>query len=99
MSTSDLAFALATCAALLRSVGETFWASRIEGMASSGANLTPYQARQIVAWYGGMGSFNDLLIAQINGHAVLQPEEDAINLVLNKLRATIYDEASALGRS
>jgi hypothetical protein len=47
---------------------------------------------ELLAWYGGMGSLNDLVIARMNGHKIEPSEEIAENRRMDELRALIYEE-------
>lgn len=91
---------LITCKAMLRSVGETFWAGKIDTVLmkveSSGGI---YLLDEILSWYGGMGSFNDLIISQFNGHLVHGKDERMLDDELNRLRSQIYREAVHLKRA
>ena len=76
---------------ILRYVGETDWAGKIEEVVpDEGEPFAESLIRKILSWYGGMGSFNDLVIAEINGHEVSVPEEEILNARLEQLRANIY---------
>jgi hypothetical protein len=57
MGERDLTEALMKMLVLLDSVGETFWTSKVRSV------LPSLEPDEILSWYGGMGSFNDLLIA------------------------------------
>lgn len=48
------------------------------------------------AAFGGMGSFNDLLISRLNGHLVGEGEEPAANARLIELRERVGAFASSL---
>jgi hypothetical protein len=90
---------LMTCEALLRSVGETFWADKIQAVLKRGGNsLDLYLLEEILSWYGGMGSFNDLMISEYNDHLVEGKDEEKLNDDLNRLRNEIYQEAVRLKR-
>jgi len=41
--------------------------------------------------YGGMGSFNDLVLAAINGRQVSDKDREAINRKLDNLRTELYE--------
>ena len=84
---------LIQCMNLLRSVDEAFWSGRIESMLEQDNTL--FIARSILAWYGGMGSFSDLMICRMNGHNVKPEDESQINERLSALRTEIYEEAEA----
>lgn len=90
---------LMTCEALLRSVRETFWAERIQTVLErGGTSLDLYSLKEILSWYGGMGSFNDLMISEYNDHLVKGKDEEKLNDDLNRLRNEIYQEAVRLKR-
>ena len=76
---------------LLDSVAESFWSSKVRR--ALGAIIDP---AEVLSWYGGMGSFNDLLIAEINGHRVRREQEAALNNRLDNLRRRIYEVAREL---
>ena len=88
---------LTDCMKLLQSVGETFWSEKIEAVVERG--ISPFAARSILEWYGGMGSFTDLLICRINGHDVEVGDEPEINKRLSALRTEIYKKAGSFARS
>lgn len=94
MTISNFIEALQETRALLYDVSETFWAGKIdELLRRAGSEVSPYDARRALSWFGGMGSFNDLLISPINGHRLEDGEEDRINHRLSDLREQIYLEA------
>lgn len=47
---------------------------------------------------GGMGSFNDLVICQINGHKIEKSQEDFANKELMKLGGLVFTTADKLTR-
>ena len=96
MNSLRLSESLTECSELLQSVGETFWSGKIEAVLAQG--ISDYCARGILEWYGGMGSFSDLMICRINGHDVRSEDEPEINQKLSVLRTMIYEEADALNK-
>src|SRR4029453_1367889 len=54
---------------------------------------------QILASYGGMGSFNDLVIHSANGHHVTDTEYSFVNERLEKLRSELYDLAKMVRKN
>lgn len=85
---------LISCETLLSSVGESFWSEKIRYMLDRDIrDLDKEIPEEILSWYGGMGSFNDLQISKYNGHLVLRKDEDRLNDKLNDLRSGIYKEA------
>ena len=90
---------LTECEALLRKVDELFWADKIRHTLKKGNRaLDLYSLEDILSWYGGMGSFNDLIISTHNDHLVDDKDEDEINKKLSSLRSKIYQEALRLQR-
>ena len=88
---------LTTCEALLRSVGETFWANKIHAaLDKSENNIDFYLLDEVLSWYGGMGSLNDLMISEYNDHLVEGKDEEHLNDEFNCLRMQIYQEAMRL---
>lgn len=48
--------------------------------------------RKIRSWYGGMGSFNDLVITKDNGDQIADEEESSANQHLQELSNRLYLE-------
>lgn len=86
--------ALKDASELLEAFGEEFWASRLKQQAET---LRP-SPRWILSWFGGMGSFSDLLISQYNGNGIESDQEDAVNDRLRRLQGEIYAIATELAR-
>jgi len=99
MNSALLAATLSECAALLQRVGETFWSARLAQMATRGSHLSAADTQEIVCWFGGMGSFNDLVISRANDHAISAADESSLNDELDRMRALIYEEACRVVRS
>ena len=97
MSESNLVAALQDCRTLLQDVGETFWSEKIGSLLpTSEGQLSGQDARNISSWFGGMGSFNDLMISVANNHNVNPADEDRLNDELDKVRESIYVEVNKL---
>jgi hypothetical protein len=92
MDLRELTKALEDTLVLLDSAGEPFWASKIRGALGS------IDRDEILSWYGGMGSFNDLLIATINGHRLKRDQESVTNARLAELRTQVYELATRARR-
>lgn len=91
---------LISCGSLLQSVGESFWADKIQAVVRKGKNnIDIYSLKEILSWYGGMGSFNDLMLSEYNDHLIDAKDEEKLNNELNRLRSQIYHEAERLKRS
>lgn len=83
---------------LLEGAGEEHWARWAgETHRALVAHQTNGLARLLQA-YGGMGSFNDVLIHPMNGHRVVQGDCDRTNRELEHLRSAMYDDATAMLR-
>jgi hypothetical protein len=83
--------ALVEVLVLLDGVSEEFWSEKILA-----ASREPVDVSEVLSWYGGMGSFNDLMIAAANGHTVAREAESLVNNRLDELRRSIYELAGAL---
>lgn len=79
---------------LLRSVGEDWWSSKIDD-ACQKAYMDP---GQVLSWFGGMGSFNDVLICPENGYQVDPTKARELDAQLSRLRGRIHALASELCR-
>lgn len=93
MAKAELIDALRDCATLLKQVGESFWSEKLEQAAAGGDQ---FSAEAILSWFGGMGSFTDLVISPLNGHAVGPSDGARMNVRLRELRSTIFEEARHL---
>jgi hypothetical protein len=76
---------------LLDGAGERFWSEKIR-MALGG----PIPRQQILSWYGGMGSFTDLMLSRVNGHDVRDEDQERLNVRLDKLQSRINELARQL---
>ncbi len=90
---------LITCETLLRSVDEKFWADKIKRVLDKGGeSLELYLLKEILSWYGSMGSFNDLMISEYNDHVLNGKDEEKLNDELMSIRSAIYEEVVRLTR-
>ena len=90
---------LITCETLLCSVGEQFWADKIRKVLDKGGeSLDLYLFKEILSWYGGIGSFSDLMISEYNDHVLNGKDEEKLNDELAIIRSAIYTEAVRLTR-
>ncbi len=89
--TTVLCERLAQTIELLDSVNEVFWANWLR----KGLGLIQDEdfagIEQVYAAFGGMGSFNDVYVAAINGHRVLEKDRDTINRKLDNLRTELFE--------
>ncbi len=53
--------------------------------------------RTMRSWYGGMGSFNDLIISNLNRDEIAEQEETSANKKLQDLSSKLYSELEAVG--
>ena len=75
---------------LLSSAGETWWRSKLRHARSMTGKE---QAKYILQWCGGMGSFNDLILCEANGHSVPNAVEAHVNYKLRKRSSSLHDAA------
>jgi hypothetical protein len=52
----------------------------------------------LLSAFGGMGSFDDLLIHPLNGHSISEEELSVVNEQLSDYRATIWAAGRAMRR-
>jgi hypothetical protein len=96
MPNNELRRLLKDCYDLLHRVNEHFWSGKIAVILNSGdESLTADQAKEVASWFGGMGSFNDLMISTVNDHSVDPADEPRLNDELERLRESIYKHATA----
>ena len=97
--TSDLRDRLRQTSALLNRADESHWAAwmdkslhRIENSDLSGID-------HLLGAYGGIGSFNDLVLIAANGHSVSDADYRSVNDRLDSLRSEMYELACAIRRN
>ena len=97
--TTELCERLRETSALLRSAGESHWAKwmdtslrRIENSDLSGVD-------HLLGAYGGMGSFNDLILMSANGHSVSDADYRDVNDRLDSLRSQVAELAREVRRN
>ena len=78
---------------LLVGVGESFWAGKIQKILAK-QSWSERDAKELRSWFGGMGSFNDLMISAVNGHEIDPSDEGPANDRLTKLRGSIFQAAT-----
>lgn len=83
---------------LLESAAETHWANWLRTDLQRLRSGDTYALHHLLQSFGGMGSFNDLVIHQLNGHTVEQNDVGQINDRLGDLRSDIYRLAHELER-
>ena len=85
----ELIQSLDEASGLLRNVGADFWAEQLERGRLRISAGDAYGLRAIAGLFGGMGSFNDLIVHPINGHNVEVGDVDEVNERLDQLRGSI----------
>jgi len=90
---------LADLSALLRSHGETGWGEWIERSSELIAAGDAYGLEKLLGAFGGMGSFNDLVLHEHNGHPLTSSGADDANHTLSELRTSALVDVQALRRS
>ena len=83
---------------LLERYGETHWAQRLTTCRREMLAHDAHGLSRLLAAYGGMGSFGDVLIAEANGHPIRRFDEDAVNQLLDARRSEIWRLARDLRR-
>lgn len=76
---------------LLLSVNELFWADKVTKLLNK-KDMNSIAKKEILLWFGGMGSLNDLVISKMNGHLISPESEEKINMELNKMIIKLYNE-------
>ena len=93
----ELLLALTEAHSLLVEVNEKHWTKKVSEVVESNIeNRLENDSKQVLAWYGGVGSFSDLIISHINGHDVDQGKEEEINEHFGRLRSRIWQLAKKL---
>ena len=81
---------------LLLNHGEGHWFTWATSCRAALQNNDAVAFDRVLGAFGGMGSFNDLWILSVNGHAVEPDQESTVNDRLTRLRSAIWDDAVAL---
>ena len=93
---AELASSLDQVVVLLREHGEDHWLSWAERCRRELEACDAAAFDHLLGGYGGMGSFNDLVILGVNGHLIEPDREHAVNDRLKRLRTAIWTHATAL---
>ena len=96
---STLCDALRACQSLLNRAGETQWSERIDRVLEEAPSPEVLDIGDILSWFGGMGSINDLVLCQENGHFVSRSHESATNMEFRGLLDTIHRSAMSIKRA
>ncbi len=81
---------------LLRACGERHWRAWLQADLDRLRAGDMYGLEHLLAAYGGMGSFNDLVLDRINGHTADARETGDANQRLRDLKSSAYSLATAL---
>jgi hypothetical protein len=84
---------------ILTQVGETHWSAWLASCRTQIAADAKSGSNHLLTAFGGMGSFNDLWLCQINGHRALPADESEINAKLDDIRSRMYDLAQQIQKS
>lgn len=84
--------------ALLRKVKESGWADWLEKNHARIVRRDFSGVEGLLGGFGGMGSFNDLVLHPLNGHELGEQEITPINAHLRKLSNALYLRAVAIKR-
>ena len=84
---------------LLERVAADHWAAWMKVSLSQIVNGDLSGVKHVLAAYGGMGSFNDLVLCSGNGHRVTNDEYRTVNDELDMLRNEAYDLAQFISRN
>ena len=90
---------LITCETLLRNVNEMFWANKLlQVIEAIQGEKKPeiVLMKEVLSLYGGMGSFNDLILSEHNDHCIKGLDEGELNDELSVLRNEIYRYARSV---
>jgi hypothetical protein len=95
-SRARLVAVLKEAAELLRSYGVEHWSERLEGHAEQVRLADSKAVPELLADFGGMGSFNDVWIDPRNGHRITTDQVEPVNKRFHKLQTEIYQLARSL---
>jgi FMN phosphatase YigB (HAD superfamily) len=87
---------LANVCDLLRRIDEEHWLHWMELDAMRIDSGDPLGLTHLLGAFGGMGSFNDLVVDPRNGHPVSDLESNQLDAELSRLRAFIWSDATLL---
>lgn len=95
---ADLLQALDEAISILAKSGEQHWRSWLERDRDRVSNGDGYGIEHLMTAFGGMGSFNDLVLSNMNGHAGTSEELRIMDDRLYALRDRIWASCRALQR-
>ena len=91
--TKKLILVLEEAIDLLKKHGESHWASWLEKDKNRIVQADYYGVEHLLSLFGGMGSFDDLLICKENGHSIEGEQVPSVNDRLKSLTNEIYELA------
>lgn len=94
----ELMAVLVEAASLLENANESFWSQWLREKLMMIRQRDLRGVEGLLIGFGGMGSFNDLIIHPINGHNIQENEISKINDRLVGLRSKLYDLAREIKR-
>ena len=97
--TETLCAKLRETSSLLRRVGEHYWAKWLDESLQRIENGDFAGITHLRGAFGGMGSFNDLILSSLNGHLVDDDDYRAVNEQLESLRADLYELSGYIQRN
>lgn len=83
-------------AGLLDQHGEIHWAQWMRTVRAEIQRNDAHGLRRLLQAYGGMGSFNDVVLTHLNSHQIATMQERMVNERLAALRSSMYSDATAL---
>ncbi len=95
---SELCERLREVVAILHAAEDAAWPDWFEKLLARIEQGKLSAVGDLLGCYGGMSSFNDLVLTPVNGHRVEADEEYTINNRLDALRRRMYDLASEIER-
>lgn len=81
---------------LLHQHGESRWARWMRTVRAEVQMHDAHGLQRLLQAYGGMGSFNDVVLTHLNGHQIDTKQERTANERLDALRSSMHSEATAL---
>jgi len=90
---------LAEMLLILERVGEEHWRVWVLERRAEIESWDEQGVRRLLGGYGGMGSFNDIVIHPLNGHSLALDEVAATNDRFDRLRSEAYRHAQELIRT
>lgn len=87
----ELLAELRSARVILLNVGEENWSGLMQQAIKYLEDGQTIEAkRRILGWFGGMGSFNDLVLCSLNGHKVSDNEYLNLNRRMDRVRSRLY---------